>query len=98
MSHANVLGEMGQQGNTGLQTPSYWALGDHIVLRHVRQGKTWGVLPVIVVRDSHDLSALYLPSETQVKFPRMLDGGPLRLLDKKDAWLPNDLGWSQTGR
>ncbi len=50
-----------------------------MVLREVWRSRIWTVRPVLVVRDSPALLALYLPAGTVWKRPRRPDGGPIRL-------------------
>ena len=61
-----------------------WARGDQIVLREVWRGRVWSGRPQIVVRDSPDLLALYIPAGTPWRKPVTLDGGTLRI--PKQEW------------
>ena len=56
-----------------------WKPGDQIVLREVWRGRVWSGRPVIVVEDSPDLLALYMPTGTGWKKPTTPHGGRLRM-------------------
>ena len=61
-----------------------WVIGDQIVLREVWEGKVWSGRPQIVILDSPDLLALYIPSGTLWRKPVTLEGGTLRI--PKQEW------------
>ena len=68
-----------------------WNGGDQVVLREVWRGKVWSAKPEIVVRDTPDLLALYLPAGTQCRRAVSSDGTPLRLTPEQ--WLLKDSPW-----
>jgi predicted RNA-binding protein associated with RNAse of E/G family len=68
-----------------------WNSGDQVVLREVWRGKVWSAKPEIVVRDTPDLLALYLPAGTRCRRAVSSDGTPLRLTPEE--WLLKDLPW-----
>ena len=68
-----------------------WKAGDHVVLREVWRSRVWTVRPVIVVRDSPDLIALYIAPDTAWLRPYSRDGRPLRL--PEDEWLLREARW-----
>lgn len=61
-----------------------WAAGDQVVLREIWEGKVWSGRPQIVVQDSPDLLALYIPAGTLWRKPVTLEGGTLRI--PKQQW------------
>ena len=61
-----------------------WVHGDRIVLREIWKGKVWSGRPHIVVQDSPDLLALYVPAGTPWRKPVTLEGGTLRI--PKQEW------------
>jgi hypothetical protein len=75
----------------------YWSPGDVVVERHLRQGKPWGAVPQIVVRDSPELIALYIPPGTICKRPRQVDGRPLGLMGSDEEWQVADWPWQGEG-
>lgn len=75
-----------------------WVAGDHILLREIRQTRVWSARPVIVVRDSGDLTALYIAPDTCWKQPRSLDDQRVRVADVlSDTWVLTDVTWTGGG-
>jgi len=73
-----------------------WSAGSPIVYREVWQGKVWTARPVVVVRDTSQLIALYLPYGTRWRVPagdRMAYFDYLRTGHwtlTETTWLPGD--------
>lgn len=73
-----------------------WITGSQVVYREVWRGKVWTAKPVIVVQDTSELIALYLPVGTHWKLPsgnreqyfHYLQTGEWTLADGE--WLPGD--------
>jgi Protein of unknown function (DUF402) len=53
-----------------------WEHGEVVVHREVWRGVPWCASPVVVVDDTPDLLATYLPEEAPLAFPRSADGRP----------------------
>lgn len=51
-----------------------WRYGDHILLRHLNQGRLSLVVPATVVEDSPDVIALYVAMDSPAKIKVALDG------------------------
>src|SRR5437762_383113 len=52
--------------------------GENAVRRETWCGRVWSAKPVIVVRDSPEFVALYLPPGTRCARPLRVDGGEVR--------------------
>ena len=61
------------------QAVKRWNPGDQIVLREVWRDNVWSARPELVVRDSSELLALYLPAGSIWERPTSQDGRPLRM-------------------
>ena len=53
-----------------------WQRGDVIVHRELWRGRPWCAIPNVVVEDTTDLLATYLPEEAPLAFPPSADGRP----------------------
>jgi hypothetical protein len=62
-----------------------WQPGERIVRREVWREVPWLVTVVVVVEDTPDLLATYLPEDAPFAFPRSADGRP-HPWHGKDAW------------
>ena len=62
-----------------------WRRDDVIVHREVWRGRPWCVVPVVVVEDTPELLAAYLPEEAPFAFPPSADGRPHPRRGKR-AW------------
>ena len=65
--------------------------GEHVLLREVWQGKVWTVRPVIVVLDTPELVALYIPHKVMWRGAVTLGGDVLRV-----PWEPWELETPKT--
>jgi len=65
--------------------------GDHVLLRQVWHGRPWFVRAVTVVRDTPELTALYVAPGTICKWPCTIDGQRLRI--PQDEWDFEDVPW-----
>ena len=57
-----------------MQQNHRFAAGQTVCVRDVFRGRVWSARPMLVVQDTSDLVALYLPSKTHWKEPKALDG------------------------
>ncbi|OGO40141.1 MAG: hypothetical protein A2147_09365, partial [Chloroflexi bacterium RBG_16_57_8] len=65
--------------------------GEVVVLREIWDGRIWGAHPVIVVRDTPELLALYWPAGTWRKRRRNLNGGDVSVPERKRGeWVLGD--------
>jgi len=77
--------------------PEMFRVGSPVVLREVVNGKVWTVRPVRVVRDTPELTALYMVPGSSYKHPRTLTGNrvPRHLL--VTDWRLIDRRWDGGG-
>jgi predicted RNA-binding protein associated with RNAse of E/G family len=77
---------------------SFFTRGARIVLREIWQGRVWSAKPVIVVQDTPEMLALYLPVGTPYKQPRTLDGKEVTPKTRVEGkWLLVDNVWPDDG-
>ncbi len=73
--------------------------GQPILVRELWQGKIWTARPEIVVQDSVDLIALYIPRGAHWKQARSLDDKKVSTLGRKTGeWKLADAVWQGEGR
>ena len=65
--------------------------GEHAVLREIWEGKAWSVRPVVVVRDTPELIAMFIPAGTAWLRPRTLGDKMLRIPDQ--PWMMRPAVW-----
>ena len=76
----------------------FFETGNTIVLREIWQGRVWSAKPVIVVQDTPEILALYLPPGTPYKQPRTLDGREVTPVTRvQGEWLLADNLWPEDG-
>jgi predicted RNA-binding protein associated with RNAse of E/G family len=66
------------------QGSSRWDRGARIVLREMWNGRVWSTWPSIVVEDTAEQLAVYIPAGTTVRYAATPDGRELRLY--ADRW------------
>lgn len=71
---------------------AHWPPGTPIILREISHGQVWSGRPVIVVEDSADLLALYMPEDTRWAQPRNPDGSPVWLRPRE--WMLRERVWA----
>ena len=73
----------------------YFHPGDHILLREVWRGRVWTARPNIVVEDSSDIIAHYIPRGSRGKRPLHAEGMPKRI--PAGDWTLGDEHWTNDG-
>jgi hypothetical protein len=69
-----------------------WKPGQVIVLREIWRGKPYSAIPVRVVRDSANLSVLYLPPRTPCLWPHTREGETIRI--PTNEWVLDGEAWT----
>lgn len=69
----------------------FWKPGQGIILREIWHNKVYSVIPLRVVQDSLDWSALYLPPQTSSLWPHTRDGVTIRI--PVDEWVLDGGPW-----
>jgi hypothetical protein len=68
-----------------------WTPGQGILLREIWQNRVYSVVPVRVVQDSPDMTALYLPPGTRSLWPHTRTGETIRI--PVDDWVLDGGPW-----
>lgn len=76
--------------------PSHRRPGDHAVLRHVVRGAVWTAWPAVLVEDSEELAALWIPAGTRWRAPVWPSGAPGRI-PSADGWTMREQVWRPPG-
>jgi hypothetical protein len=71
-----------------------WKSGQVIVLREVWRNKVFSIIPVRVVKDTANWSALYLPPKTPCLWPHTQEGKTIRL--PTDEWVLDGEAWTSS--
>ncbi len=58
-------------------TVTHWKPGDHVLLREAWKGRVWTARPAVVVTDSPELVALYVPAGVHWQRPVGPDDSPI---------------------
>lgn len=69
----------------------FWKPGQGIILREVWHNKVYSAIPLRVVQDSFDWSALYLPPRTISLWPHTREGVTIRI--PVDEWILDGGSW-----
>lgn len=73
--------------------------GQTILLREIWQHRVWSARPSIVVQDTPELLAFYIPAGTIWKQPRALDDTPVKVENRlRSEWRLKDVEWLGSGR
>ncbi len=87
--------------NATSPAPALWSPGDHVLWRFVRDCTVEAARPVIVVRDTPDLSAFWLAPGTPIIRATLADGTPIRSVPVHERfvlpWGARESTWHGTG-